>query len=158
VADLGRWAEKMKLIDALLGSSAGPEIRKVLRLSSESVFTELLYVRLRRVAERSSLCDIRACIAKIEGGELAQDAIEVVVRCSEVTALDWHSSFFEEKERPKIQPASSEIEIDTEDCFRILCGRVDVVSVQIEKLGVILEEKKPNQPPEPTAPSGRGSS
>jgi hypothetical protein len=30
--------------------------------------------------------------------------------------------------------------------------------VQLEKLGILPEKKEPNQAPEPTAPSGRGSS
>src|ERR1041385_704671 len=95
-ANSALWAEwlilnvrqRMKLIEALLISSAGPEIRRILRFESEPVFTELLYVRLRRVAQQNAFCDVRACIAKLENGELAQDAVEVVFRCLEVSAVD----------------------------------------------------------------------
>jgi hypothetical protein len=134
----------MKLIDVLIESPAGPEIRKILRLGSERVLTELLYVRMRRVAERKSDCDILACIAKFENDVLAQDAVEVIFRCSEVTVLDWHSSFFEEKDIPNLEPAEAEIVIDTEDSFRIVCRRIEVLSARLDKLGVPLGEEPPN--------------
>ena len=131
----------MKLIDALLESPAGPEIRKILGLESERVMTELLYIRLRRVTEKTSDCDILACVAKFVDGALTQDAVEIVFRCSEVTALDWHSSFFEEKEIPHLDPAQAEIVIDTEDSFRIACRSIAVLSVRADKLGLAFEEK-----------------
>jgi len=96
---------------------------------------------LRRVAESRSFCDVRACIAKFEGGELAQDAVEVVFRCLDVTALDWHSSFYDEKDRPGLGSSAAEIEIDTEDSFRIVCARVEVLSVLLEKLGECFEKE-----------------
>jgi len=145
----------MKLVDALLKGSAGPQIRTILRLRSEAIYTELLYVRLRRVAEGKSSCDVRACIAKWEAdGGLAQDAVEVVFRCLDVTVLDWHSSFYRLADIPRLEPAEDEIDIDTEDCFRVLCRAIEVLSVQADKLGACSEETKtPNQSPEPTAMS-----
>jgi len=143
---------KTTLIDALLATSAGPEIRKILRLQDEplsypefirealkskgeGVMEEVLRIRLRRVAENNSFCDVYACIAKIEGGEFAQDAADIMFRCSGVTALDWHSSFYDEKDRPELESPEGSIEIETEDSFRIVCTRIEVLSVQLEKLG-----------------------
>ena len=131
----------MTIIEALLASPAGSEIRAILRLQSEAVFTEVLHVRLRRVIEQESSCEIRVCIAKIEDSVLAQDAVEVVFRCLGVSCLDWHSSFYEQKDIPQLNPASSEIEIDTEDSFRVLCQSFDVLSVRVEKLRDTLDDK-----------------
>jgi hypothetical protein len=132
----------MKLIDALLASSSGPKIRDVLQLRTEGVFTEVLYVKVRRVAEQAAVCEVRVCIAKLEDGSVAQNAVEVVFRCLEVSFLDWHSSFYEVKDISGLEPLASELEIDTDDSFRLLCRAIEVVDVRPEKLRATLDENK----------------
>src|SRR5690349_9149810 len=102
---------KTKLVDVLLATPAGNEIRRILRLQSEVTHAELLFLRLRRVAENKSFCDARVCIVKFEGAEFAEDAVEVVFRCLEVSAVDWNSSDYEGKDVPRLEPSEGEIEI-----------------------------------------------
>src|SRR4051812_10517720 len=98
----------MTLIDALFASPAAPEIRRVLLLRDgpvghvldlkrSRVEAELLYVRLHRVSAEKSSCDILAGLSRFDNGELAKEAADVLIRCFDVSALDWHSAFYSEK-------------------------------------------------------------
>lgn len=133
---------KINLVDALLATPAAPEIRRILRLQTErpvsywgaghinEVSVEVLYVRMHRVAASKTECDVFVGLAKYENGEVAREAADVYFRCLDVTAVDWHSSFYREN-LPSLDSSAATMEIDTSDGFRIACARLEVTKVEL---------------------------
>jgi hypothetical protein len=143
---------KTNLVEALLATPAAPEIRRILRLQTEKpvsyermtdgigVNLEVLFVRMHRVAASQTHCDVFVGLAKYENGEVAREAADVYFRCLDVTAVDWHSSFYQGNDLPNFDSSDATVEIDTRDGFRIACARIEVTNVQPCDLGESLEE------------------
>ncbi len=118
---------KHTLVELLLGTPSGGEIRDALGLTREQTFTEVLYLRFSHLSEQESHCEACARLAKwADDGTLSEKAADVIFRCLGIRGLhyscDENLSAFE-----GIQPP---IEIETGDRFWIFCDRIEVETIR----------------------------
>jgi hypothetical protein len=118
---------KQILVDLLLASPFGREIRDALDLGCEQTLTEAIYVRLYHISEQESRCDSCVRLAKwADKGTLSGKACDVAFRCLGVRAL--HYSY--EQDPPAVGNIQAPLEIETGDRFLIFCNRIEVETVR----------------------------
>jgi hypothetical protein len=123
---------RIKLTEVLLASPSGQAIREALRLGSEKLMTEMFYVRVHRIRERESSCDMRVCVAKWGPDmTLTGEAVEVSFQCLDLQTLQYAY----DENYSGFEHLQAGLDIDTEDRFRILCGSIVVTNVRPFVLG-----------------------
>src|SRR3954447_16293541 len=113
---------KAKLIDLLLASPLGKQVREALRFNGEGVFTEVNQLKLRKSADGQSSCEMRAVIARVEEDGLSGEAVEVDFLCLNTLAID----FSQDDQSFELNGLDAALDIETGDRFRILCEAIKV--------------------------------